>query len=333
MTRAVNLGLIGCGDIGMAQHLPAIARCRHVRLVAVCDADERRATMAAQRFGAQYHTQDYHDLLDDEAIEAVVIATPPWISPHLTVEALHSGKDVLCEKPMATSIEAAREVAEAEQETGRLVQIGFTYRHGPLMDTLRGWIASGRLGRPLLLRMGVFDETWDPDGNPEHYERIMRTLRHGPPCVHDGAHSADHLHFLTGSEAVRVLAWGLTSRPEFPAPNYNVALIEFANGDRATLEIGWFYPHLPGGEFEVIGPLGSASFDRTAREVVLRVGSITERVQLDDDWFASCFSIQLDKFIAAIHSRSTPVPGTAEGMASLRLCKMIEAAMASEQGS
>lgn len=165
---------------------------------------------------------------------------------------------------------------------------------------------------------------------PEHYERIMRTLQYGPPCVHDGAHSADHLLFLTGSRAVRVTARGLKSRPEFPASNYNAAFIEFANGDRAKLEIGWFYPHLPSGEFELLGPLAFAYFDRTNREVVLMVGTVTERVKLDEDWFRSCFSIQLGKSISAVSCRSTPIPGTAEGIASLRLCKAIEAAMDGE---
>jgi predicted dehydrogenase len=167
MKQVYGLGVIGCGDIATTQHLPALVAAPRVRLAAVCDADEGRARAAAQRFGAPRHATDYRAVLDDPLVDAVVVATPPWVTPRLTMEALRAGKDVLCEKPMATSLPVAREVAAVERETGGLVQVGFTYRHGPLMEALRGWIAAGRLGRPLALRVGIFDELYDPQGHPE----------------------------------------------------------------------------------------------------------------------------------------------------------------------
>jgi len=245
------------------------------------------------------------------------------------MDALRAGKDVLCEKPMATSVAAAEQVAEVERESGQLLQVGFTYRHGPLMDALQGWIASGRLGRPLQVRLSVFDEVWDPEDNSEHYLRILNTLRHGPPCIHDGAHLADHLSFLTGSLPVRVVARGLTTRPEFPAPNYNSALIDFANGDQANLEVGWFYPHFPESEFQILGPDGFAYLNRANREAVLVTGKVTERVQLSEDRVRSCFRAQLIKFLDCFEARRTPVPGSREGIASLRLTLAIVNAMTS----
>lgn len=322
-----RLAVIGCGDIAVSRHLPALLANPAVQVVAVCDADSARAEQAAARFGVAEATADADRIFGDPNVDAVVIATPPWVTPQLTMAALQAGKDVLCEKPMATSVAVAEEVARVEAESGRLVQVGFTYRHGLLIETLRGWIAAGRLGAPLFYRLGIYDEVWDPDGQPEHYARILATLRHGPPCVHDGAHSADHLHFLTGSQVTEVTAWGLTTRPEFPAPNLNVALLGFANGDRARLEIGWFYPHFPRGEFEIVGPEGVAVFDREARTATLTTGKLTEQVRQDEDYFESCFRIQLDKFLRARETRTTPVPGTAEGIASLRLCKAIERAV------
>jgi hypothetical protein len=109
----------------------------------------------------------------------------------------------------------------------------------------------------------------------------------------------------------------------------NAALIEFASGDRARLEIGWLYPHFPRGEFEVLGPRGLAVFDRPARESVLVTGSLRERVGLEEDWVRSCFRIQLESFVAALDERRRPVPGTVEGIASLDLCLAIVAAMES----
>ena len=317
--RTVSIGVIGCGDIVMMHHLPVLMENSRVRLAAFCDTDAERSMKAASFSGSAYYTTDYQRILSDESVDAVLVCTPPWVTPGITIEALNAGKDVLCEKPMAISVAEAEKMAEAEEQSGQLLQVGFTYRHGPLMEALHGWIADGRLGRPLQIRLSVFDELWQPEENPEHYERILNTLRHGPPCIHDGAHAADHLAFLTGSSPARVVAYGLTSRPEFPAPNYNAALIDFVNGDRAKLEIGWFYPHLPAGEFQILGPEGVAYLDRVNNEAVLMVGKINERVQLSEDRVRSCFRIQLSKFLECIRTRRTPVPGSREGIASLRL--------------
>jgi myo-inositol 2-dehydrogenase/D-chiro-inositol 1-dehydrogenase len=313
----------------MAQHLPALIENPEVRLAGFCDTDPQRAEDAARIAGGAYHTTDYMRILADSSVDAVLVCTPPWVTPGIAIAALNAGKDVLCEKPMATTVAEAEKMAEAERRSGLLLQVGFTYRHGPLMEALQGWITDGRLGRPLQIRLGVFDELWDPEGNPEHYGRILNTVRHGPPCIHDGAHAADHLAFLTGSAPSRVVAYGLSSRPEFPAPNYNAALIEFVNGDRATLEVGWFYPHLPAGEFQILGPAGVAYLDRAKNEAVLMAGKVTERVQLSEDRVRSCFRIQLAKFLDHIRKRSTPVPGSREGIASLRLTLAIADAMAS----
>ncbi|CAN7748489.1 Gfo/Idh/MocA family protein [Paenibacillus sp. LjRoot56] len=317
--NVVKLAVIGCGDIVMGQHLPTLLENPSVHVMAVCDKDPVRAAAAGAAFGSSYHSTDHKRILEDKEVQAVLVCTPPWATPAITIEALKAGKDVLCEKPMATTLEAAKQMAEAERLSGRLLQVGFTYRHGPLMDALREWIESERLGRPLQIRLSTFDEEWDPEGNPEHYERILNTLRHGPPCIHDGAHAADHLAFLTGSTPIRITARGLTSRPEFPSPNYNSALIEFANGDQAKLEIGWFFPGFPPGEFQILGPKGMAYLDRAKGEAILISNRLTERLQLSENRVTSCFRVQLQKFLTSIELRQTPVPGSQEGISSLLL--------------
>ena len=327
----IRIGVIGCGDIATRQHLPALAAHPKVTVAAVCDADEERKAYASRRWGVGRAYREYEELIADESIDAVVVATPPWVTPRVAISALRAGKWVLAEKPMGTSLADAEAVAEAEKTSRGRVQVGFTYRHGPLLEALRGWVTGGRLGSPLLIRLAVFDEAHNPEGDPEHYRRIFKTLEHGPPCVHDGAHSADHLHFLTGSRAVRVHAFGAKSRPEFPDANYNIAYIEFESGDVAKLEIGWFYPVFPQDDFEfqILGPKGIAWLDRRIPEAVLQTPGQNESIRLDRDFFSSCFRAQLEAFLASYESGSTPVPGTREAIASLKLTKAIEAAIAS----
>jgi myo-inositol 2-dehydrogenase/D-chiro-inositol 1-dehydrogenase len=332
MNSPIRIGIIGCGDISATRHIPTIHAHFGATLAALCDTDKDRAEALASQYKVSFVTDDYKKVLQNEEIDAVVVATPPWVTAKITMDALRSGKHVLCEKPMALDLETADEVMKVEEETGRSVQVGFTYRHGHIMDTLRKWIREGRLGSPLIFRLGIFDEIWAPSENPEHYQRVVSAMEHGSPSIHDGAHIADFLNFFTDSSAVSVDSFGMKSRDEFPCSNYDTSIIRFANGDMAKVEIGWFFPKFPQGEFEILGPKGIAIFDRFEQSATLHVGSVTERTVIDEDWMHYCFKIQLDKFLASIHNNTPFMPGTAEGRKSLELTKRIEASI-KESGS
>lgn len=327
MRDPIALAVIGCGDVARHRHLPAIAANPDVCLAAVCDTLAQRADDAAVRFGAGRAVTDAAAIFSDPAIEAVIIATPPWVTPHLTIAALQAGKDVLCEKPMALTLAGAAAVRAAERRSDRFVQVGFVLRHGPMFGTLRRWIADGRLGAPLSLRVSVFDEIYDPVGNPQHYARIMVTLAHGAPCVHDGAHTMDHLHYLLGARATRIAGWSRKTHQGFPRPNYNGAVIAFDGGHEARVEIGWFLPSFPRGEWSIIGPEGIAAFHQTDGEVVLETTMGIERVALGEEWIPSCFRHQLETFVRAVRTRVPPDPGSLAGYESLALCLAFERAL------
>ena len=324
-----NFGVIGCGDISVSWHIPTLLKSPRAHIVGVSNRTASKMEAVQEKHHFAVGTTDYHDLLNNPDIEAVVVTTAPWVTPDITIEALESGKHVLCEKPMALEVADAKRVAEAEKRTGYKVMVGFTYRNDPLLQQARTWIAEGRLGGPILYRMGIYDETWDPVGNPEHYQRIDETMAHGCPSMHDGAHSADFLNLLAGASPVEnVRAFGFKSRPEFKSSNYDISVIDFANGDRAKLEVAWFYPVFPYGEFEMVGPGGLIVYDRYKRFVRLETRERTEEVRDELNWWEGCFDIQLDSFLDSIEQDHPCVPGTAEGIYSLELTKMIEAAMA-----
>ena len=179
------------------------------------------------------------------------------------------------------------------------------------------------VGAPLVFRIGIFDEVYDPEHQPEHLHRMLATLDHGAPCVHEGAHTMDHLHYLVGEHASQIASWGTTTREEFAAPNYNAAHITFPGGDVARVEIGWLYPAFPAFEWTIMGPNGVASFDLGERCVTLKTDMRDERVCLNDgeDWFESCFRIQLETFVEGIRTRRPTGPSARDGYDSLVLCE------------
>lgn len=331
MEKPLQVGVIGCGDIAVTQHLPAIVASNQVVLRAVCDKDRRRAESCATRYGAEHVSTDYTEVLADDAIEAVIIATPPWVTPTITMEALEAGKHVLCEKPMALDVATARDVVETEARTGKKVQVGFIFRHLPVLKALKEWVDSGQLGHPLVYRIGIFDETWDPVHEPEHHQRIMETMRHGSPMIHDGAHMVDLIHYFTGSTVTEINALGLRSQPEYPATNYDVALLQMENGDAVKLEVGWFYPRLPDGEFEVLGPNGMATYDLPRGEVRLLAGSVTHSIAVEGAWQPVAFAAQLAAFVRSIRLDLPCAPGSTDGLRSLQITLQVKAAIGGHQ--
>ncbi len=127
----LKIGFIGCGGIANQKHLPGMAQQHGVDLVAFCDLVVERAEEAARTYGtpdAKVYT-DYRDLLADQSIDAVHVLTPNVSHREITVAALEAGKHVLCEKPMAISSAEAEQMLAARNRSGKLLTIGYQYRH------------------------------------------------------------------------------------------------------------------------------------------------------------------------------------------------------------
>jgi len=149
--RTVRVGLIGCGNIGAGGHLPAYAHIPEAELVAVCDGVEELAHAAAERSGATAYT-DYRRLLEREDIEMVDLCIPTYLHAQLAVEAMQTGKHVLCEKPMAHTLSAADAMIETARKTGVKLMIGQVRRFDHRYTSIREQLDAGRVGRPVFVR-------------------------------------------------------------------------------------------------------------------------------------------------------------------------------------
>jgi myo-inositol 2-dehydrogenase / D-chiro-inositol 1-dehydrogenase len=317
---AVRLALVGVGDIARRGHLPALAASGGAELVAAVDADPARLDAPELPRGIT-RTARLEDVLADDGIDAVVVATPVDATPAIAVAALAAGKYVLAEKPPAPTLAEARAVAAAPGADERLA-IGLTYRHHPAIDRLRALIADGALGRPLLIRNTISDEPADRDGDPEGYARRLAALGRAAPIVLDGVHACDRLNLLLGEEPADVAGWSLRTSHEYALPNVNGAVLGYADGTVARLEVIWLLPVLPPPAFTVAGPDGLAVLDPPTFALrVERADGSVEELPPPGDKTATCFALQLERFLAAVRAGRPPVPGIAEALASLELAE------------
>lgn len=187
----LGVGLIGAGVVGQMR-ARVVARCSGARLVSVCDLDPARAALASH--GAS-RLADYRPMLEDKAVEAVIIASPAHLHHEMVTHSLQAGKHVLCEKPLATSVAACRELVQTAQAHGRVLAVGFNHRYFPCIQYLKAALTRGALGDLQHLRalaghrgLSEFREDWMYQG----------PLSGGGAMMDIGLHLTDLVRFLVG---------------------------------------------------------------------------------------------------------------------------------------
>ncbi|MDQ3941603.1 MAG: Gfo/Idh/MocA family oxidoreductase, partial [Actinomycetota bacterium] len=199
----IAVGVIGTGGMGgmHAENLHSMVA--GARLAAVADVDAARAEKVAARCGSAAVFQDAVELIRDDSVEAVVIASPDPTHAPLTLECLKNEKPVLCEKPLADSADAALAVVEAEVELGRkLVQVGFMRRYDPQHVAVKEAVASGDVGAPVLFK------GWHR--NADLYPGIDSEWVVINAMIHD----IDSVRWFLGQEIEEVYVRGANTEPE-----------------------------------------------------------------------------------------------------------------------
>jgi len=194
--EVVRLGIVGSGGFARATHLPNLARLRdRFRVVAVATRSGATAALAARRFNVPLATSDYRVLLDDPAIDAVLIATRHREHARLVLEALDAGKHVFVEKPMCLTVREGQEIVARAREGGRIVRVGFNRRFAPYLVALRQALGTQGL-RTLLCRVNVGSLAEDWSNTPAEGGRLLG----------EGVHFFDFCNWVMGQEPEAVSA-------------------------------------------------------------------------------------------------------------------------------
>ena len=159
----IRVGIAGLGRSGWDIHAELLSEvAEKYQIVAVTDPDAARCQEAVERFGCRAHA-GYEELLGDDAVELVVVAVPTHLHAGYTIQALEAGKDVVCEKPVATSLADADRMIATADKTGQLLTIFQNRRYSPDFCQVREVLDSGVLGRIVLIHIAAtgFGRRWD----------------------------------------------------------------------------------------------------------------------------------------------------------------------------
>lgn len=163
MEEPIRVGIIGLGRSGWNIHARTLKEMQDkYKIVAVSDLIEDRLKEAKEVFGCKTYI-DYKELLKDQEVELVIVATPTYLHPICTIDSLKAGKMVVCEKPMATNLKDADEMIKTSKETGSLLTVFQNRRYSKDFIKVKEVIASGKLGRIVQIRITLnsFGRRWD----------------------------------------------------------------------------------------------------------------------------------------------------------------------------
>ena len=191
-----KVGLLGAGRIGQV-HAAVVAAHEGSTLAAISDVYAPAAEELAAKYHAQVRSSD--EIIADDAINAVLIATSTDTHSDLIEAATQAGKAVMCEKPVDLSLERARACLKAVSATGRPVMIGFNRRFDPNFAAIRDSLAAGQIGKAELLSVTSFD----PAPPPVEYIKVSGGMFRDM-MIHD----FDMTNFIMGETPVSISASG-----------------------------------------------------------------------------------------------------------------------------
>jgi myo-inositol 2-dehydrogenase/D-chiro-inositol 1-dehydrogenase len=307
-SEQIAVGVIGTGGMGGMHAENLHSRVADARLVAVADLDTARAEKLAERSGSAVF-QDAVDLIRDDNVEAVVVASPDPTHAPLALECLKNDKPVLCEKPLADSADAALKVVEAEVELGRkLVQVGFMRRYDPQHVAVKEAVASGAVGAPVVFKGWHRNRDLDP-GIDSEWVVINATI-----------HDIDSARWFIEEEIEEVYVRGMNTAPKLGEDVWDVQLIQFSTtgGRMGSIETNVVSGYGYEVGVEVIGEQGVVRTAPPAGAVVRQDGAASQRIE--NDWlerFHTAYVIEMQQWVESLHNGQPTGPDAWDGYASL----------------
>lgn len=293
----VGVGFIGAGNFAKGVLLPRFQKTTDLSLVGVSTATGMNAKATGEKFGFAYCTTDTAQLLADDGIGAVVIATRHGSHARFAADALRAGKAVFVEKPLAIDEEGLALVMEAQAESGALLTVGFNRRFSPLVDEMRRFFTPGQ---PLAIQYRINSGpipagTWihDPEDG-------------GGRIIGEVCHFVDLAQALTGDEVVEVFAQSLGG-PTAELHDTVAITLRYRGGSIAS--INYFSTgdkSHPKEMVEVFGGGGIAVLDDFRTLTLTRNGKARKVKRLSQD---KGFDQEVAAFVAAVRDGGqAPIP-------------------------
>ena len=285
-----------------------------VEITAVWDADPVVGAEAAAQFGAEFEFK-LDALLARDDIDAVIVGSENVHHARHTIAAANAGKHVLCEKPLATTVEDAQAMVDACERNGVKLQTAFPVRFAPSTIALRDAIQAGAIGAPLAV------SARNP-GTCPHRWFVDPALSGGGGAVMDHTvHVVDALRWIFDAEFTQVYAEMATRIHDIPVDDTGLLMLRMSNGLPVSLDTSWSrpanWPTWGGVTIDVIGEEGVLSFDAFAD--VLEVADAREGTYTWRPTEGIGDAEMVRGFVEAIRNDTSTEPSGVDGLRAVQV--------------
>ncbi len=305
---AVNVGVIGAGMIGQ-DHIRRLTQVLSgARVSAVTDVDLDRAKAAVEQLSGVTVHQSGQDLITDPGVDAVVVAS--WGPTHeeYVLACIEAGKQVFCEKPLATTREACERILDAEVAAGRrMVMVGFMRRYDDGYRAMKDALDAGQIGAPLVFHSAHRNPTVPPSVTTEGV------------IVDTSVHDIDISRWLLGSEVVAAQLHN-PRRSSLAAEQLQdplILVLEMANGALVDVEVAVNIAYGYDIRGEILGETGTIELAESSRIIIKREGQYAGRVP--GDWrerFLRAYDSEFQERINAVAAGQSTGPSSRDGYAA-----------------
>lgn len=266
--KPLRVGVVGAGIFGV-NHLNTFRQLSYVgaaELAGVAEIDDERRQWVEQNYQVPVY-RDYGDLVARPDIDIITVATPDFAHKDIVVAAAGQGKHILCEKPLATTVQDCRAMIDAADKAGVLLQVDFHKRYDPEHIAIMRRISSGEFGRILYGSVTMEDRIEVPVDWFPHWAHLSS------PGWFLAVHFIDLVRWMIKSNGKSVCARG---QKELLKKHYNIdtwdslsALVEFENGAVFTFNVSWILPRgfeaIVNQDLRIVGTEGAWEIDTQFR--------------------------------------------------------------------
>ncbi len=318
----MRVGFVGAG-LQARRRVPVFSKLKDTKLVVISAEHKDHARALAESSGCEAE-QGWEWIGKREDIDAIVVATPPHLHEPISVLAMKTGKHVLCEKPLARTLDECKKMIETSKKTGKVLKCGFNHRHHPAILEAKKMLDEGKLGKPLFARSryGII-------GMPgrEKEWRADPSKASGGHLMEQGIHAVDLSRWFLG-DFQEVAGFCETQYWPFPKGIEDNAfmILRAKNGRMASVQASLLqWKNLF--SFEIFGEEGFAEVEG--------IGGAygTEKLHFCPKHYDKPFAVttaefrgedkswllEWQEFAAAIREKRTPLGSAEDGMEAMRL--------------
>lgn len=315
----IHWGILGAGKIADRQMAPAIQLAKGQRLAAVMGRDAARTQAFADKHGADRVYTHVEALLADDQINAVYVATPPYLHAEQTIRAAEQGKHVLCEKPLAMTSVQAQTMIDACRANGVRLTVCYYQRYNARHQQIKRLVADGAVGQVTSVRIN-FSDYFPPQPGFWHHDPAISG---GGSLMDLGVHCIDLVRYLCGN-VIEVCALvdtlAVTSKVEDTA----TLLLRLAGGAHAVVTAHWStanYAPEQANALEICGTAGAIhaapiQAKDSSGVLQLRTAAGAEDFSVGAGGQRPHVALLEDFALALVQDAPAPIPGE-EGLAGL----------------